>query len=491
MSIKITTKFLPKGTVGKEYSCQLTAEVSPPTKIIWRTFNPLPSGLSLNSKTGLISGICKETFKGVLGIEIQSISPKQEASKMLSLIVTKSKPVNPPTINSFTADWISDDSDDLELVWDVENATEVYLQLLPAPLTTMTSGLIITPTPEYPILSRYTLVATNESGSVTSTIETTSLEEVENSPVAAGYLPMAVAESYAVSGVFVGSSIDDGNFIGLNSKTLSPMPNSPAPLSHSWSIAVSYDGLQVFSTAGFNVMVLDAKTLTNVQGSPFSTVGDARILALSHDLPDSSYGSRLYVVSQIEMTPNNMNRMYLQVFDANTFEEILSKKLLEETPSSIIVSNDGARIYLTNGYSDTVTVLSSDTLDPIPESPILVGKRPCATGFSPCGSLVYVGNQDSSSITILEAKTLQPTRSAVTVEFKPYDLVVSPDGLRIYTANGSFNSVTMLSSETLKGSTFPAGSQTLEVCASRDGSRIYATNYTDNTLSVFRPVLEL
>jgi DNA-binding beta-propeller fold protein YncE len=487
MSIKITTKFLPKGIVGEEYSCQLTAEVNPPSKIIWRAMSKLPNALFLNPETGLISGTCGKAFKGTFGVEAESLTENEKATKSLALVITESEPANLPIINSFEANW---KEENLELVWEIENATSVYLQLLSAPLT-MTSGLIITPTPEHPILSRYTLVATNESGSVTSTIETASLEEVENSPVAAAHLPGALAESYAAEGVFVGSSIEDGNFIGLNSKTLLPMPNSPAPLSHSWSIAVSYDGLQLFSTAGFNVMVLDAKTLTNVEGSPFSTVGDAWMLALSPDLPDSPYGSRLYVVVKIERIPNYKDGMYLQVFDANTFEEISLKKLPEESPSSIIVSNDGARIYITNFITDNVTVLSSETLDQISESPITVGERPCATAFSPCGSLVYVGNQDSRSITILEAKTLQPTeRSPVLLEFKPYDLAVSPDGLRIYTANGSYNSVAILSSVTLDVSTFPAGRQPLKVCASKDGSRIYATNYSDNTLSVFRPGYE-
>ncbi|MFY0631778.1 MAG: YncE family protein [Flavobacteriaceae bacterium] len=571
MSIKITTQHLPKGTIGEEYSCQLTADVSPPSEIIWRNMNELPNGLYLNPETGLISGTCEKTFKGTIGIEAESLTQNEKATKVLPLVVTESQPKYPPlkiitnelpsgiidepytakliaeggrppyhwiarnlqdgltidvangeisgiptesannivcvtvkdsalkptlqykgftlevvslpVINSFAANWISEKSNELELVWDAENAEEVHIEQLPSAIITGESH-IITPSPEYPILSRYTLVISNAGGSVTYTIEVTSLENVDDSPITMANIPMPVAESYAASKVFVGYT--QQGLVTLNSKTLSILTS--LPLGPVWSIAASPDGLRVFlATQSYGVMVFDTLTLAEVPNSPIKeSLPIQSILALS------TKGSiaYLYVVSY-------SSSPILQVFNADTFEKI-SETELEYSPAGISISPDGERIYLPYGFTGNLSVLSSDTLMPVPGSPVteeLYDAR--CVQFSLDGSLVYVANCSGSSITILHASTLKPTdKSPVLLDplgngdlyAHPTGLAVSPDGLRIYTANSGTGSVTVLSSETLKGLTVDTLDRPMDICASCDGSRIYVTNNQSNTLSALRPI---
>jgi hypothetical protein len=113
---------MPKGTVGEEYSHQLEAEINPKSKIIWRAISELPNSLYLNPDSGVISGTCDIVFKETIGIESESVTGNEKTTKSLALVITES--VNLPIINSFDANW---KEENLELVWEIENATAVYL----------------------------------------------------------------------------------------------------------------------------------------------------------------------------------------------------------------------------------------------------------------------------------------------------------------------------------------------------------------------------
>jgi hypothetical protein len=54
-AVSISTSFLPKGTIGSTYSAQLAASGGVPP-MSWVASSSLPSGLSLDMATGLITG---------------------------------------------------------------------------------------------------------------------------------------------------------------------------------------------------------------------------------------------------------------------------------------------------------------------------------------------------------------------------------------------------------------------------------------------------
>ena len=99
----ITSTTLPSGTQNTSYGFQLRASngVQPYT---WRIINgSLPSGLSLNSTTGLISGIPRNVGWSSFNVEVEdAIGFKGLASLSLEIRSEEVEPSEPPVITSTT-----------------------------------------------------------------------------------------------------------------------------------------------------------------------------------------------------------------------------------------------------------------------------------------------------------------------------------------------------------------------------------------------------
>jgi YVTN family beta-propeller protein len=67
---------------------------------------------------------------------------------------------------------------------------------------------------------------------------------------------------------------------------------------------------------------------------------------------------------------------------------------------------------------------------------------------SPDGARVYVTTGRGGTVVVIDAATRQPVGS-VAVGARPWGIAVSPDGRRLYTANGPSNDVSVVDVETL------------------------------------------
>ena len=63
-----------------------------------------------------------------------------------------------------------------------------------------------------------------------------------------------------------------------------------------------------------------------------------------------------------------------------------------------------------------------------------VGKRPYGIAVSPDGSKVYVTNEYSNTVSVIDTATNTVT-ATVPVESYPSGVAVSPDGTRVYVVN--------------------------------------------------------
>ncbi|MFB3147502.1 MAG: YncE family protein, partial [Thermodesulfobacteriota bacterium] len=90
------------------------------------------------------------------------------------------------------------------------------------------------------------------------------------------------------------------------------------------------------------------------------------------------------------------------------------------------------KVYITNGDSDDVSVIScpsGDVIDTIP-----VGATPFGSAMAPSGDLLYVGNIFDNNVSVIETAT-NTVVDTITVGAFPNAVAVTPDGNFLYVVN--------------------------------------------------------
>ena len=114
--------------------------------------------------------------------------------------------------------------------------------------------------------------------------------------------------------------------------------------------------------------------------------------------------------------------------------------------------------YVTNGKSNTVTVIDLRTFEPA--KTIKVGNEPTGLAASSTKNEIYVVNSGSDNITVIDAEH-NVVVATIGVHGKPYFIDVSSDGKRAYVANSGSANVSVIDLETRK--TIFAGTERLGV----------------------------
>ncbi|AKB48667.1 hypothetical protein MSKOL_2890 [Methanosarcina sp. Kolksee] len=142
----------------------------------------------------------------------------------------------------------------------------------------------------------------------------------------------------------------------------------------------------------------------------------------------------------------------------------------------------GTYAYITDRYSDTVSVIDTSTNAVTAKVP--VGNHPSGVAVSPTGTKVYVVNSDSGSVSVIDTTTNTVT-ATVSVERGPYGVAVSPNGKKAYVASMGLDTVYVIDTATntvtatVNVGTYPNG-----VAVNPAGTKVYVTNNMDGTVSV-------
>jgi YVTN family beta-propeller protein len=161
-------------------------------------------------------------------------------------------------------------------------------------------------------------------------------------------------------------------------------------------------------------------------------------------------------------------------------------------PTDVAVRADGKRIYVSNDFANTVSVIDTDPLD-VGYNTVVASialERPNGVAVSPDGTRLYVSREFSGAVIgntvwVIDTAT-NSVIDTVVVGAKPSALAVSPDGTRVYVANsGGDDTVSVIDTATdTVIATIPVGSIPAGVAVSPDGRRVYVTNYFDDSVSV-------
>jgi YVTN family beta-propeller protein len=366
-------------------------------------------------------------LKVVETISGQTYSAQQQITATIELPL--------PTIKLFTGEfqWTGD-SLALVLKWDTENATSCAITGDAHPVNNSSSddSYQIQPTPAKPLLTFYTLTATNEVGSSTSQITI----EWGTSPSSAyaGGGSRGVAISPDNTQIMVAND-NDRTLAVLDAVTLKPIKTVPAGLNYASYVAVSSDQSRIFVTnwmAG-TITILDGSTFATIGTFPFG--GDPLGIAISPDRTHVLVGDWLHST--------------VSVRDAVTLQPAGASAGLPEQCANVAISPDNTRVFVANTANNSVLVLDAGTLQSIAQ--VSVGNGPCDVTVSRDNALVFVPNVIDNTITVLDFSTLKQVGqfSAGT----PTGIVMSLDNIRLYVTNCDDGTVSIIVPSGVTGGT--------------------------------------
>jgi len=131
-------------------------------------------------------------------------------------------------------------------------------------------------------------------------------------------------------------------------------------------------------------------------------------------------GARLYVLCQ--------QTEEIRVLDAAT-HTVIKKIAVGRVPRGFSLSPDGARLFVTNSWDDTLSVIDTKSLSVVATWP--VGAEPSSVVEDRGAKHLFVANRISSDVTVLDAQTGVEEKRLLAGRGTSY-LTLSPDGSRIY-----------------------------------------------------------
>ena len=131
-------------------------------------------------------------------------------------------------------------------------------------------------------------------------------------------------------------------------------------------------------------------------------------------------GARLYVLCQRSGD--------VRVLDAASYATVANIPVGRE-PRGMALSHNGDRLFVTNTWDDTLSVIDTRAL--AVTATWGVGAEPSVVVEDPAGKYVFVANRISSDIAVLDAQTGEEQKRLLAGRGASY-LTLSPDGKRIY-----------------------------------------------------------
>jgi YVTN family beta-propeller protein len=131
-------------------------------------------------------------------------------------------------------------------------------------------------------------------------------------------------------------------------------------------------------------------------------------------------GARLYVLCQ--------QSEEIRVLDAASFS-VIKNIAVGRVPRGFSLSPDGARLFVTNTWDDTLSVIDTRTLTVTATWP--VGAEPSSVVEDRAGKRLFVANRISNDVAVLDAATGVEQKRLLAGRGASY-LTLSPDGSRLY-----------------------------------------------------------
>lgn len=142
-------------------------------------------------------------------------------------------------------------------------------------------------------------------------------------------------------------------------------------------------------------------------------------------------------------------------------------------------------VYLTNSVNDSVMAVDATSRALVGSVP--VGDRPRGLALSPDGARLFVANEDSGSVSVVRTNGLtELQRIPLPGNPEPYHVAITPDGSEVWvTSHEASGFVHVIDAATLAlTASIRVGRRPVQVALSPDGTLAYVTNAEDNRVSI-------
>jgi DNA-binding beta-propeller fold protein YncE len=365
---------------------------------------------------------------------------------------------------------------------------------LPPGLTFDPGTRTISGTPTTPGTTNITVTATDPSGATATDTFGLAVANTNDAPVVANEIADQTVDedtaySYTIPAntftdvdgdnlTYTTSALPPGLTFDSASGTISGTPTIPGTTN------ITVTATDTTGASATDTFALAVNDVAEGGATQYVSANSVSLPAGSYDIAASDDGTRTYVI---------LGNGSVQVFDTSG----ATPTSLGTTPnigagsnSSIAVSADGTRAYVTSPNTNRVYIIDSSS----PGTPIAVdvGDQPTGIAVSDNGTRAFVTNSGGNTVTMIDAPSgANPTvtTTAITVGDGPYDVAVSADGKWAFVSNGSDGTVTVIdASGTTPVASAPVtvGASPREIKASDDGSTAIVWNTGDASVSVIK-----
>ncbi|MEW5719874.1 MAG: hypothetical protein AB1817_14695 [Chloroflexota bacterium] len=303
-------------------------------------------------------------------------------------------------------------------------------------------------------------------------------------------------------------------YVGSADKTIALVVNDQIALTQNIgeepaALLFQENRLFVGSSAKANIYILNPATLqvqrTIAIPNAFSVinlVGDPvrhRVYVMAYEkivVLDSTTGQILATHAAkgsyftLAVAPSGEN-LFLALYDAATNAQYLTA--LDPTsgatrgrapvggdPRGALSSPDGARVYVANSFSNTISVIDPRALNEI--TTVAVGLRPNALALDDTARRLYVANSDSDSVSIVDTPTNQVV-GTIPLGMNVTALVANENAGRVYAANASTDSVFVIEGARIVKE-IAVGRHPNDLARDAQANRVLVANSADGTLAI-------
>jgi YVTN family beta-propeller protein len=149
-------------------------------------------------------------------------------------------------------------------------------------------------------------------------------------------------------------------------------------------------------------------------------------------------------------------------------------------PRDAVISSDGARIYVANSFSNTVSVIDARNLTALAEIP--VGLKPYALALDENARRLFVANYGNDNMHIIDTQTNQVV-GAIPLAIRLTALAANETTNRIYAASTTTDSVFVVENNRVLREV-NAGRAPFDLARDTKSNRVLVANSSDNTLSI-------
>jgi YVTN family beta-propeller protein len=234
----------------------------------------------------------------------------------------------------------------------------------------------------------------------------------------------------------------------------------------------------------------NSKTISIINGTTDDLIKSIKVEVLPRSIMIDQSKDIIYIdghFSPIKSHKNTLllpNQIYKSKISFINLKQIKDSGIIQvgNAPYAISYNNITGKIYVTNTFSNNVSVI--DALTQKVEDTIAVQTTPAGIDVNPKTNKIYVANVYSNTVSVIDGKT-NTVEKNITVGLYPYIVDVNPNTNKIYVTNTLSNTVSVIDGKTnTVEKNITVGLQPSDIAVNPNTNKVYVSNAGNATISI-------